>query len=192
VEPVTTNGYTYLAHFSYNNPNTSTIMVPVGGDNNITTTGSYSGQLPVIFPPGTGHFNVYFNGQKMQWNLTTYNGTQKTAIASVASSTSARCTSQTVTTYRTSDVREAEVIPNKPGVYPNPAHNTAKLFVGNTTVSLKDIVVIDLSGRVFSSVGMKQSSTQIVELDLTPLRNGIYFIKANIDGQTKLFKLEKF
>jgi hypothetical protein len=81
---------------------------------------------------------------------------------------------------------------NKSGVYPNPAHNTARLFVGTGDVSLKDIVVIDLSGRVFSSVGMKRSSTQIVELDLTSLTNGIYFIKANINGQTKLFKLEKF
>jgi hypothetical protein len=89
-------------------------------------------------------------------------------------------------------VQESETNLVKPNVYPNPAHNTARLFVGTGNVSLKDIIVIDLSGRVFSSVGMKRSSTQIVELDLTPLTNGVYFIKANIDGQTKLFKIEKF
>ena len=88
-------------------------------------------------------------------------------------------------------MQESETNLVKPSVYPNPAHNTATLFVGTANVSLKDILVIDLSGRVFRSVGMKRSSTQTVELDLTSLTSGIYFIKVNIEGQAKLFKVEK-
>jgi len=77
------------------------------------------------------------------------------------------------------------------GVYPNPAHNKATLFIGIADVSLKDIRVVDVDGRVFP-VGLKNSSTQTVELDISSLNKGMYFIKVNIKGQTKLFKVEKF
>jgi hypothetical protein len=165
-------------------------MVPLGSDNNISTTGTIGGTPPIIFPPGTGHFDIYFNGQKMQWNLNTFNGTQKSAMAAIASSTSARCSAQTVITTSLSGVEETIIAIDKFSVYPNPAHNRTTLLVGTANVSLKDILVIDATGRVFP-VNLKSSSTQTVELDLTSLRSGIYFIKVNIPGQVKLFKVEK-
>jgi len=36
------------------------------------------------------------------------------------------------------------------------------------------------------------SLVQDVELDISSLNKGMYFIKVNIKGQTKLFKVEKF
>ena len=75
--------------FPYENPNLTTVYVPIGSDNNIIALGSYSGVQPQIFLPSGGKFDVYFDGQKLTWLLITYNGNQKTAIASDASSTSA-------------------------------------------------------------------------------------------------------
>src|SRR5204863_3483005 len=107
-----------------------------------------------------------------------------------ASSTSNGKCPGTLTTQRASDVQESTSLV-KAGVYPNPAHNRATLFVGTDDVSLKDIRIIDLDGRVFP-VNLRNSSTQTVELDLTSLHSGMYFIKVDIKGQTKLFKIEKF
>ena len=58
-------------------------------DNNyLSTSGHYSGQLPTLFPPGTGQFKIYFDGVKMTWTLATYNAQHCTAVAATASSSS--------------------------------------------------------------------------------------------------------
>jgi len=191
VEPLINDpdGYSYLAHYSANNPNATAIMVALGNNNKITPATGFAPQPPTIFPPGTIHWDMRFDGTSHSWSVTTFNGNgQSTATTSNASSTSGRCPS--TVTQRASDVQESTSLV-KAGVYPNPAHNKATLFVGIDDVSLKDIRVIDLDGRVFP-VSLKNSSTQTVELDLTSLKNGMYFIKVDLKGQTKLFKIEKF
>jgi hypothetical protein len=188
------DGYTYVAHFAWSNPNSIAVSVPLGDSNKIvgsTSSARWDVQPPTVFAPGTGKFNVRFNGIKISWRLTTFNGSQghATSATSDASSTSnGKC--PTFTTKRVSDVQESTSLV-KAGVYPNPAHNKATLFVGTDDVSLKDIRIIDLDGRVFP-VSLRNSSTQTVELDLTSLQRGMYFIKVDIKGQTKLFKIEKF
>jgi hypothetical protein len=194
VEPLTNdpNGFTFVAHYSWTNPNTTTIMVPLGPDNFISPSSPsarFDGQLPIIFPPGTGHFDIRFNGVKITWTLITYNGNQKTASTSEASSTSSRCPGS-ITTRRTSEVQEPETNFGKLGVYPNPARSKATLFIGTANVSLKDIRIIDVAGRVFP-VSLRNSSTQTVELDLTSLHSGVYFVKVNMGDLVKLFKVEK-
>jgi hypothetical protein len=188
------DGYTYVAHFAWSNPNSFTVSVPLGDSNKIvgsSPSARWDVQPPTVFAPGTGKFNVRFNGIKISWSLTTYNGAQghSTSSTSDASSTSnGKCPK--LTTQRVSDVQESTSLV-KAGVYPNPAHNKATLFVGTDDVSLKDIRIIDLDGRVFP-VSLKNSSAQTVELDLTSLKTGMYFIRIDINGQTKLFKIEKF
>jgi len=78
------------------------------------------------------------------------------------------------------------------GVYPNPTRSKATLFVGTADVSPQDVRLVDLNGKVFTGVSVKRSSTQTIELNLAPLLNGIYFVRVNIGGTTKLFKVEKF
>ena len=119
------DGYTYVAHFAFNNPNSFTVSVPLGDSNKIVPSSSlarWDRQPPTVFPPGTGHFDVRFNGIKITWSLTTFNGAQghSTSSTSEASSTSGKCPGST--TRRTSDVEESGAL-NKSGVYPNPAHN---------------------------------------------------------------------
>jgi hypothetical protein len=189
------DGYTYVAHYAWSNPNSITVSVPLGDSNKITGSSSsarWDAQFqPTVFTPGTGKFDVRFNGVKITWSLTTYNGSQghSTSATSDASSTSGgKCPKNT--TQRVADVTESTILA-KAGVYPNPAHNKATLFVGTDDVSLKDIRVIDLDGRFFP-VNLKGSSTQTVELDLSTLKPGMYFIRVDIKGQPKLFKIEKF
>jgi hypothetical protein len=186
--------YTYTANFSWSNPNSVTVSVPQTDSRIIGTAGTWdASQIPPnVFAPGTGKFKVNFTGAKITWSITSFNGAQghSTSATQDASSTSnGKCPSG-LTTQRVSDVQESPSLV-KAGVYPNPAHNKATLFVGTDDVSLKDIRVIDLDGRVFP-VSLRSSSTQTVELDLTSLQRGMYFIRVDIKGQTKLFKIEKF
>ena len=184
-----------MANFSWSNPNSVTVAV-VQTDSKISgSTGAVwdlNNLPPNVFPPGTGQYKLRFNGIKITWSVNSFNGAQGHSTSSTqdASSTSNGKCPGTLTTQRASDVQESTSLV-KAGVYPNPAHNRATLFVGTDDVSLKDIRIIDLDGRVFP-VNLRNSSTQTVELDLTSLHSGMYFIKVDIKGQTKLFKIEKF
>jgi hypothetical protein len=188
------DGFKYTANFSWSNPNSSTVAVSQDSSKIIGSAGAVwdvNNMPPTVFPPGTGKYKLRFNGLKISWSVTSFNGSQghSTSSSSDASSTSTgKCPRQT--TQRLSDVQEATTVV-KAGVYPNPAHNKATLYLGTDEVSLKDIRIIDLDGRVFP-VNLRNSSTQTVELDLTSLQRGMYFIRVDIKGQTKLFKIEKF
>jgi len=196
IDPLQNNGFAYMANFSWSNPNSVTLAVAPADSKIIGAAGTYDASQvpPYVFPvpPGTGKFKVRFNGSKISWSITSFNGAQghSTSATQDASSTSnGKCPSG-LTTQRVSDVQESPSLV-KAGVYPNPAHNKATLFLGTDDVSLKDIRVIDLDGRVFP-VSLRNSSTQTVELDLSSLQRGMYFIRVDIKGQTKLFKIEKF
>ena len=188
------DGFTYMANFSWSNPNSVTVSVPQTDSKITGSTGAVwdlNNLPPNVFPPGTGKYKLRFNGIKITWSVISFNGAQghSSSSSSDASSTSTgKCPK--LITQRVSDVQESTTLV-KAGVYPNPAHNKATLFLGTDEVSLKDIRIIDLDGRVFP-VSLRNSSTQTVELDLTSLQRGMYFIKVDIKGQTKLFKIEKF
>jgi hypothetical protein len=191
VEPLTNDpdGYTFVAHYSANNPNATAVFVALGDSNKVVPNNGFAPQPPTVFPPGTITWNMKFNGAGHVWSLTTFNGNQQTtATTSNASSTSGRCPGST--TRRASDVQESPTGFNKMGVYPNPTRSKATLFIGTAEISLKDIRIVDIAGKVYP-VSLRSSSTQTVELDLGPLDTGIYFVKVLIAGQTKLFKVEK-
>jgi len=185
------NGFTYVAHFSWYNPNATVVNVPLGTDNFIATTGSYSGQLPTVFNPGTGQFSILFRGQKMQWNLTTYNGSQKTAQASEASASSGRCSSQQIASFQTSGMQAMANNTDKLTAFPNPTHDRVTLFVGSAKVSLQDIIVIDAAGKVLPTKGFQRASVETVELNLASFANGIYFIKVKTADGAKMFRIVK-
>ena len=97
------SGFAYVAHFSYENANSTPVYVPIGSDNIITALGSYSGVQPMLFTPGGGNFDIYFDGLKLTWTVKTYQGNSKTAVASDASVGSARCTAHLRMTQKVSD-----------------------------------------------------------------------------------------
>jgi hypothetical protein len=66
----------------------------------------------------------------MQWNLTTYNGSQKTAQASEASASSARCSSQQIASFQASGMQATRDNSDKLTAFPNPTHDRVTLFVG--------------------------------------------------------------
>jgi hypothetical protein len=189
------SGFNYAAHFSYNNPNSTLFYVPVGTNNKITTTGSYSGQLPIVFQPGSGQFKIYFDGTKMTWTLTTYNGNHSTAVAATASSTSSRCSSGSGTLQAvvedsiTNETAETPIEPTA-SIYPNPSKGLVTINIKNGTLSSANIQIIDAFGRVIPVTG-KKLSDQSIQVDLALVRSGVYFIRILVGNEYKIFRVVK-
>ncbi len=190
------SGFKYAAHFSFKNPNATTVYVPVGTNNYISTSGHYSGQLPTVFPPGTGQFKIYFDGVKMTWTLATYNAQHCTAVAAIASSTSTRCTAgggtlqAGVEATSTTETMEASSVEPVASVYPNPTKDLVTINVQNASVSSSNAQIIDAFGRV-SPANAKNLSDHSLQVDLTSRKTGVYFIRVLVDGEFKIFRVVK-
>ena len=191
------SGLPYAAHFSYNNPNATVLYVPIGNNNKITTSGRYSGQQPTVFNVGSGQFKIYFDGTKMTWTLTTYNGNHNTSVAAVASSTSSKCSSGTGTAQvgiqsSVNGGSTTEVSTSDPAatVYPNPTRGLVTINLINATMSSSDIQIVDTYGKVYKVIAKKYSDHSL-QVDLSNLSSGMYFIRVIADNEFKIFHVVK-
>jgi len=78
-------------------------------------------------------------------------------------------------------------------VYPNPVSNTANLNVEVSTKSIININVIDISGRVIKQITNHQlaKGQNVLEIPVTGLSTGVYFVKANIGDKVEIAKFIK-
>ena len=97
------SGFNYVAHFSYTNCNATPVFIPLGTDNYITASGSYSGAPPELFVPNGGKFDIYFDGKKLTWTVKSYHGCYKVTAASEACSTSKSCNNNAIASRSASD-----------------------------------------------------------------------------------------
>lgn len=80
------NGY-YTVTYRYENDNDDAVFA--AGDDNILSgpaEPTATGKLPTIFMPGSGTFEIVFNGEQLVWSLTTYEGTHKSSVSSASTS----------------------------------------------------------------------------------------------------------
>ncbi|GGD42299.1 S8 family peptidase [Muriicola marianensis] len=84
-------GLNYIAHFRYENPNDQTIYILEGPENRLTGPAQYSGELPFRFLPGTGTFQIRFDGNTLKWELTSRDSTHKSSTTSEVNANSNRC-----------------------------------------------------------------------------------------------------
>jgi hypothetical protein len=199
VEPLTNDpsGYPFAANFSYSNPNSTIVYVPVGVNNSITTTGHYSGQLPIVFQVGSGKFKIYFDGTKLTWTLITYNGNHSSSSAAVASSTSSKCSSGTGTTQTgvqsalaTSETAEDVPEPPATSVYPNPTKGLITIYVKDGIIASNNVELSDSYGK-FYKMNAKLITGHSLQVDLSGLSSGMYFIRVMVDGNYKIFRVLK-
>jgi hypothetical protein len=186
------SGLKYIAHFSYQNPNATPIYVPIGSNNSITTSGKYSGKQPQVFLTTGGTFTIPFDGNKMTWTLVTYNGNQKTSVASDASSTSSRCSASLA--YNNSIVISSQS--DKPTTnqitgYPNPVTNKVRINITGAASVGNDLILLDLPGSVHFPKSIQKISSNSFELDISNLNAGVYFIKIQINKTYRTLKIIK-
>jgi hypothetical protein len=193
VERVTNGplGLGYLAHFSYENRNATPYYVPIGADNNIVASGPYSGTQPIVFLPGTGNFDIYFDGKRLRWTLTTNDGTLKTSIAAEASSTSNKCDAR-ITSITMENVVPGEIlVEEKTMIYPNPVRDKLTLTSTRPITSEKNVTILDVAGRPIRIKGLRRVSTNVIEMDASAVRKGVYFLRVQTKNGFESFRFVK-
>ncbi|MFD1314113.1 S8 family serine peptidase [Namhaeicola litoreus] len=174
-----TNGFKYVANFRYYNPNDVPVYVLVGPDNNLSSLGAFQGAPPVIFTPGEGVFSILFDGNKLYWNLTTFNGTQKTSISSEASLDSNKCDAKGTDTDQNTDYV----------VYPNPT--IGPLTIKRNLIESGNVDVLNISGVVVASKSFKKNNSNDINLDISAQRAGIYFVRITTSSKIVTFEIIK-
>jgi hypothetical protein len=163
------NGYTHVAYFNYENPNNTTVYIPVGPKNSFSGSARDASLQPTVFLPGVSAPIAFpFMGTALTWQITS-NKNNGTTGSIPANTSNVVCTSPGVRTMLVQeDTREMRV-------YPNPS--SGKVFV-----ELPEGQADGTRFEVYNAVGMRcavhvdRPSDNVVELDLSPFGHGLYII----------------
>jgi hypothetical protein len=187
VDPATNGGYGYIANFKYTNDNASPVYIPIGADNIVSGSGSFNAsQQPQAFLPGGGTFSVPFDGVKITWTVKSFNGNgHKSSSASSASSTSSKCRKSAEADEQPVLNGSAEVV-----AYPNPVSDKLNINLEQIDGELKSVEIYDLYGKKFSATVISQGD-ETLEVNMTGMSSGIYFIRLNLGTYTKTLRIVK-
>ena len=201
----------YVAHFYAKNLNNVPVYVPVGVDNQLSSMGSFDGsQQPIVFLPGTGttRFSVPFDGTSLKWMVNTFDvNTLETESATVSSSTSdyscnytygatnSRVVSSNATPLgenETLRVVPTEIIPvGNVNVFPNPARSRTNIYISDDVINVKGLKLFDTYGKQHPVKGVRKISKHTIEIDMSGLTTGMYFIKVNGENGYKTVSVIK-
>lgn len=177
------SGLNFIAHYSYENKNNTPVYIPRGTDNNLDNQGPISGSQPEVFNPGVNYFDIYFDGSKLTWTVTTYRGNQKTSTASDASSTSNKCNSN-------GNKKELEVVDLEWILFPNPAEDWIEIKHPQWDEG-GEVIIYNANGRIIKLKDHPVSEEGSVKINLTGLSSGLYLIQLKKDsfkGSLKVIK----
>ncbi|MBC7915905.1 MAG: T9SS type A sorting domain-containing protein, partial [Pyrinomonadaceae bacterium] len=201
------SGYKYVAHFSYSNVGSSSVYIPVGADNKITTPGSYSGTQPQLFLPGVHHFDIYFDGSNLNWEVKSYEVNQKNSVVSNASSASSGCKTILASSSENNllmlsgdDIANlsseklsavGQSINSKITLYPNPATDFVKISIPLSSISVKDISLFDINGRLQQLNYSEKMGENEFSMNVSNLLPGIYLVKIKVADTYQIFRIIK-
>ncbi len=163
---ISTNQLGYVANFSYYNPNSETIYVLHGTDNNFIGSAVYEGESPIVFLPGEGIFSISFDGQKLIWNLTTFESTHKSSVSSEATLDSGKCDAKNIDSSNENQAYK---------LYPSPFENT--FTVERNIIENGKIDMYNLYGVLCKSIDFNKINVELIEIDMTGYPNGIYYAR---------------
>jgi hypothetical protein len=186
----------YIAHFTYENQNSTPVYIPVGPNNSISGSANLATGQPVLFLPGGGSWNVPFNNVgQLTWQIRS-NKNDGTTGSIQANSSNVVCSSgmmlqedsligQEVGTHPREELgagpdQETGMDPAPEAgtqlrIYPNPS--TGKVFV-----EFAEGAAMGTSFEVYSALGLKcpvridRTSDRLIELDLSSYGKGMYII----------------
>jgi hypothetical protein len=187
------SGFNYIAHFSYDNKNKTTYYVPIGEDNQILSAGFYMGKQPEVFLRDEHSFTIPFDGNKLSWTLTSNDKTKKTKEATEGKSSSNKCNSS----YKSNAVVETTIVAtgvesiNKSRIYPNPVQGKFTLTSAEPITSEKELTVGDVGGRLMKINGLRRVSANVIEIDVSGLQKGVYFLRVQSKDGYETFRFIK-
>ncbi len=191
----TVPGLTYIAHFYCINDNTSMVYIPIGPDNLINSSGTFdNSKQPVVFVPGTTRCDVPFDGNALTWNVTSYESTHKTSVSSNASSGSNKCSNYVTSSRASKQVTTdaPEIVPAADvNIFPNPASSRTTIYLSNEIIDGKSLILFDIHGKSQQVKLVRQISQHAVEIDISRLVSGMYYLKLKVKVGYKTVKVLK-
>lgn len=180
-------GFTYLAHFEYENDNGSDVYIPIGEDNVLAGNATYNGiNQPMVFHAGGGSWTAAFDGNKLKWIVASYkhNG-HKTSVASQASSSSSKC-------YKSDSFEDDDDLDESAEItaYPNPVTDQVRIELNGRFSSDYDVFIYDVFGRS-QKYSISGKSDVSIDINMSGADAGIYFIKLQSDNEMELIRLVK-
>jgi len=188
------DGLNYIAHFYYENPNDYTINILQGVENYISAEGIFEGILPETFLPGIGRIDFRFDGNKIVWNLVSYDTNNKTSSTTDASSNTKKCNldgnnariagpneEPNSSTFHLSEIKG----------YPNPASDLYYVQLNEDQLGSVSVNLVDIQGRMYDVQLTRNTSRKQLEIDLTNLNTGLYLLKLDFVSDQKILKVIK-
>jgi hypothetical protein len=197
-EQATNGGLQYRAKFSWNNPNTTFVYVPLSDTRNFLEGPARRGpqQPPEFFAGGpnggSGFYEVDFDGNKLTWVLVTNSENSNTTSTSSPSAfaSSPRCApSGASAPSETLNSLLDETTNGKVQVYPNPVSSRLTISGGSRLLKPSDVAVFDLQGKRYPLNGFRQVTSQKLELDMSTLSSGIYMIRVQTGESIQTFRI---
>ena len=170
------SGFDYVAKFRYENPNDNTLFAD-GADNNISGDALYSGELPIVFLPGEGSFEILFDGNLLKWNLTTFESTHKTSTSASANADSGKCSGGV-----------AEGDPSYT-VFPNPVQTV--LTIQQNVSENSNVDIYNLNGVLKYHNRFNKNGSKTKYIDMTSYLNGFYYVKITTNKNEKVYNIIK-
>jgi hypothetical protein len=160
------DGLNYTANFRYYNPNSEPLYVLHGPDNELIGEAAYEGETPVIFLPGEDTFAIRFDGERLIWNLTTYESTHKSSVSTEATSESGKCDAK----YDATSIEDSSY-----SVYPVPF--TDQLIIGRTVYETGTVDVFNIYGILQTSADFSKNDESDLIIDTSSYGPGVYVVR---------------
>ena len=164
----------YTVVYRYENDNEYPVYVNEGEDNKLTGT-AFSGQLPTVFMPGDGTFEIKFDGNQLVWSLTTFDGTHKSSVSSSSTTGSGKCDAKLDGTY---------------SIYPNPV-TTILNVKQNVVENNVSVLVLNMYGFVVINAGTFTQPYSTKEIDMSGLSTGIYIVRITSSTDIRTYNIIK-
>jgi hypothetical protein len=173
----------YTVTYRYENDNNDPVFVALGQDNNLTGPGFIGNmnELPTIFMPGSGTFEIDFNGQQLVWSLTSYEGTHKSSVSSASTSGSGECDAKLDGAYT---------------LYPNPVTSLYdfKLTITQNVAEVSTVYILDMYGRILKTDTGFNGSNDTVIIDMSDgnrYPGGMYIVRIVSQDQVRTYNIIK-
>ena len=163
--------------YRYENDNDEIVFVPVGPDNKLKGN-VLEGELPTSFIPGSGTFEIRFDGRRVTWNLTTYGSTNKSSVSSLNQSGTGECDAKIDADYT---------------LYPNPVTGD-ELTITQNVAEVSTVYILDMYARIlYIDDGFNGTNDEVLinmsDTDLYP--SGMYIVKIVSQDQVKTYSIIK-
>ncbi len=168
------DGLFYTVVYRYENDNEDTVFVLDGADNYLSGPADYEGQLPTVFLPGSGTFDIRFDGKRLVWNLTTFGSTHKSSVSSSSTSESGKCDAKLDGAYT---------------IYPNPV--SIDLNILQNVPEVSDVTILNMYGSIVYSGNSFDGIKEIITVNMSGYSSELYIVRIVSSSKVRTFNIIK-